>query len=97
MSLQPLASFMDEQLQLLHLDCRWSFCTLFNLEADEVTFLQAFETGALDCTVMNKDIFPTILNRDKSKTLLIIEPLYRTLCHFFEFLLCCVCRRVPPY
>ena len=66
-------------LELLYLDCRRSFGALFNFKADTVTFLQAFEAGSFDGAMMNKDILSAIVNRDKSETLLIVEPLYCTL------------------
>jgi hypothetical protein len=77
---------MDEQLELLYFDCRWSFGTLLNFEADTITFRKALKTLPLDGAMMNKDIF-SALNRNKSVTLLIVEPLYSTLRHFSDFLL----------
>jgi hypothetical protein len=71
---------MDEQLELLYLDCRWSFGALLNFEADTITFRKALKTLSLDGTMMDEDIFPA-LNRNKSVTLLIVEPLYCTLRH----------------
>ena len=71
---------MDEQLELLYFDCRWSFGALLNFEADTIAFLQAFEAGTLDGAVVNKNIF-SVFNRDKSETLLIVEPLHSTLRH----------------
>ena len=85
---------MDEQLELLYFDCRWSFGALLNLEADTVAFRKAFKAGTLDAAMVNKDIFP-VFSRDKSVTLLIVEPLYSTLRHFSDFLLNCVsCRYI---
>lgn len=72
---------MDEQLELLYFDRRWSFCALFNFEADKIAFLETLKTGTLDGAMVNKDIFSATLNRDKSETLLIVEPLYSTLRH----------------
>ncbi len=80
---------MDEQLELLYFDCRWSFGALLDFETDTIAFLEAFETLTFDGAMMNKDIF-SALNRDKSITLLIVEPLYCTLRHFSDFLLNCV-------
>jgi hypothetical protein len=71
---------MDVQLELLYLDCRWSFGALLDFEADTISFLQAFEAGTLDGAMVNKDIF-SAFSRDKSVTLLIVEPLYSTLRH----------------
>ena len=91
MLLQPFGfSSVDEQLKLLYFDCRWSLGTLFNFEADTITFGKALKTGTFDGTMVHKDIFAAILYRDESKTLLIVEPLYSTLRHFSDFLLNCV-------
>jgi hypothetical protein len=73
---------MDEQLELPYFDCRWSFGALLNFEADTITFRKAFEAGSLDGAMVNKAIF-SVFSRDKAVTLLIVEPLYRTLPHLF--------------
>jgi hypothetical protein len=57
----PSDSSMDEQLELLHLDCRWSLGTLLNFETDTTAFSKALKTGAFDGTVVNKDIFAATL------------------------------------
>jgi hypothetical protein len=72
---------MDEQLELLYFDSRWSFGALLNFEGDAITFRKALKTLAFDGAMVNKDIFAAILYRDKSVTLLIVEPLYSTLRH----------------
>ncbi len=72
---------MDEQLELLYFGCRWSFGALLNLEADTISFRKALKTFTFDGAMVNKDIFAAILYRNKSKTLLIVEPLYSTLRH----------------
>ena len=77
---------MDVQLELLYLDCRWSFGALLDFEADTITFRKALKTLTFDGAMMDKDIF-SALNRNESVTLLIVEPLYRTLSHLFLFLL----------
>jgi hypothetical protein len=74
---------VDEQLELLYFDCRWSFGALLNFEADTISFLEAFEAGTLDGAMVNKDIF-SVFNRNKSETLLIVEPLYSTLRHDYS-------------
>jgi len=85
---------VNEQLELLYFDRLWSLGALFNFEADAVAFLQAFEAGSLDGTMVNKAIF-SVFSRDKSKTLFVVEPLYSTLRHFSDFLLNCVnCRYI---
>ncbi len=71
---------MDGQLELLYFYCRWSFGPLLDFEADTITFLQTFEAGPLDGAMVNKNIF-SVFNRDKSETLLIVEPLHSTLRH----------------
>ncbi len=82
MFLRPLGFLMIAvRLELLYLDCRWSFGALLDFETDKIAFLEAFEAGTLDGAMVNKDIFSATLNRDKPETLLIVEPLYRTLCH----------------
>jgi len=85
----PSDPSMNEQLEFLYFGCRWSFSALLNFKADTITFLQAFETLTLDGAMMHKDIF-SALNRNKSVTLLIVEPLYSTLRHFSDSLLNCV-------
>jgi hypothetical protein len=80
---------MDEQLELLHFGCRWSFGALLNFEADTISFRKALKTLTFDGTMVNEDIF-SALDRDESETLLIVEPLYCTLRHFSDFLLNCV-------
>src|SRR5208282_5266061 len=76
----PSDSSMDEQLELLNFDCRWSFGALLNFEADASTFRKALKTLTFDGTMVNKCIF-SVVRRDKSVTLLIVEPLYNTLRH----------------
>jgi hypothetical protein len=72
---------MGEQLELSYLDRRWSFGALFNFEADTISFGKALKTRTFDGAMVNKDIFAAIIYRDESETLLIVEPLYRTLRH----------------
>ncbi len=87
-------SFLDEQLELLYLDCRWSFGALLDFETDTIAFRKALITLAFDAAMVDKDIF-SVFSRDKSVTLLIVEPLYSTLRHFSDFLLNCVsCRYI---
>lgn len=74
-------------LEFLYLDRRWSFGALLDFETYPVAFRQALETAAFDCAVVNEDVFSAAFNRDKTKTLLIVEPLYRTLRHSLNFLL----------
>ena len=81
MLLQPFGFLMDEQLELLYFDRRWSFGALLDFKADTITFRKALKTLTFDGAMVNKDIFSAILNRDKSETLLIVEPLYSTLRH----------------
>jgi hypothetical protein len=77
------------QLDLLYLDCRWSFGALLDFETDTISFLEAFEARALNCAMVNKDVF-AVFSRDESVTLLVVEPLYRTFRHLFDSFLNCV-------
>jgi len=55
---------------------------MLDFETDTVSFLKAPKAGALNSAMMNEDILAA-LDHDKSETLLIVEPLYRTLRHLF--------------
>jgi hypothetical protein len=79
--LQPFGFLEDERLELLYSYCRRSLGALFNFEADTITFRKALKTLTFDGAVVNKDIFAATLYRNKSETLLIVEPLYSTLRH----------------
>jgi hypothetical protein len=68
------------RLEFPYFDSRRSLGALLDFETDAIAFLQTFEAGALDTAMVNKDIFAA-LNLDKSETFLIVEPLYRTMCH----------------
>jgi hypothetical protein len=59
--LQPFGFLCGRELELLDLDRGRSLGALFNFEADTVTFLEAFEAGTLDGTMVNEDIFAAIL------------------------------------
>ena len=54
-----------------------SFLTLSYLHGNFLAFSQGFAAGAVNCTVVNKNIFATFLF-NKSKTFFIIEPLNGT-------------------
>ncbi len=71
------------ELELFYLGRRWSFGALFNFEADTITFRKAPKTLTFDGAMVNKAIF-SVFSRDKSVTLLIVEPLYCTLRHNFS-------------
>jgi hypothetical protein len=63
-----------------------------DVEAYRLAFLEAAESIALDCRVMNENIL-TALTADKTESLCIVEPLYRSLFHDF-FL--AILMLVPP-
>src|SRR5438876_5654473 len=54
--------------------------TASHLELDLVTLGQALEALGLDRTVVNEDVFPTLLC-DEPVALRIVEPLHMSLCH----------------
>ena len=74
---------MNEQLELLYFDCRWSFGALLDFEADTIAFREALKTLTFDGAMVNKAIFSTIFACDKAEPLFIIEPFYSTLRHVF--------------
>jgi hypothetical protein len=51
------------------------------IKLDPVALIQALETVALNGGIMHEHIAPTVL-RDKTKTLLVLEPLHSSLRHF---------------
>jgi hypothetical protein len=53
---------------------------LRNLELDLVTLVQATETVALNRSVMDENV-RTLLTRDETETLGVVEPLHSTLFH----------------
>lgn len=46
-----------------------------------LAFLEGLETFRDDVAVMDEQILSTIVRRDKTISLLIVEPFYRTACH----------------
>ena len=81
MLLKPLGLLMRAvQLKLFYFCRRWSFGALLDFETDTISFRKAPKTLTLDGAMVNKAIF-SVFSRDKAITLLIVEPLYRTLRH----------------
>jgi len=60
-----------------------SFSALAGDIVHGLTFLKRLESFAGDVRVMDKEVLTAIIGDDKSKTLLLTEPFYRTLCHVF--------------
>src|SRR3954468_3889702 len=56
------------------------------VETDLLPFFERFEAGILDCGEMGKEIFASIIRRDESETLRVVEPLNGTCSHVFVFL-----------
>jgi hypothetical protein len=52
-----------------------------DLELHAVAFLEATEALRINCREVNEHIFPTVLRRDETETLGIVEPLDRTETH----------------
>jgi hypothetical protein len=53
---------------------------LLNVKGDSVTVIEGFETGRIDCRMMNKYVF-TIFLLNESKSLAIVEPLNCSIGH----------------
>ena len=60
------------------------FRTLYYFERHPIAFSKGFETVACDCGEMAKNIITTFLLK-KTEPLAVIEPFYRTVCHFCTF------------
>jgi hypothetical protein len=69
---------------LQRLDFRRLFAlgALLHLEAHTLVFLQGLETTSQDLGKVRKQIISTIVRRNESETLRVIEPLHKTCCHF---------------
>gem|GEM_PF-4978964 len=65
----------------LDLDRSKPFWSSFGVVRDLLSFRQSLEAAALDCRMMNKDVFPTIFRFDKSKAFRVVEPFYCTSSH----------------
>jgi hypothetical protein len=68
------------KLHYLYICSSRTFLPLFNIKADLVSLVQGFESFHLDRGMMDEYI-RTILLLDKTKTLLIAEPLYSSISH----------------
>ncbi len=66
----------------------WAFGTINYIKLDACTLIKGLEAVALNCGVMNENIFSAIL-LNKTKTLRIIKPFYCTFCHFYYSLILC--------
>ena len=67
---------------------RGTLVTLNDVELDTVALVQSLEAITLDCRVVNKTVFGTIILRDETEALGVVEPLNCTLCH---------CNRIPLF
>jgi hypothetical protein len=67
-------SFIGLCLQHLHFVGLHAFLALHSDEGDLLAFLQAFETGALDRTVVNEQV-RTVIGGNEAEALFIVEPL----------------------
>ncbi len=52
-----------------------------NLERDLLSFIEAIQSGAFDCTDVHEDILATVIWLDETKAFLAVEPLYDSLRH----------------
>jgi hypothetical protein len=57
-----------------------SFWTLLNVESYPVAFAKAFETGCVDCRMMNKQIRSVFL-LDEAEAFLVVKPFYDAIGH----------------
>jgi hypothetical protein len=51
-----------------------------NLKSDSLAFIEAFESGSIDVSVMDEKIL-TIILLNKAIALLVVEPLHGSFCH----------------
>jgi len=58
-----------------------AFWSLFNFERNFLPFVQSFESVALDCRKMNKNVVSAVILREKAESFRFVEPLDRTCCH----------------
>jgi hypothetical protein len=73
-SCNNLVSFELDRRDILSL---WSFLTLCHCEFNFLAFNQSFETRAVDCAEVSKDVWSRLLS-DKTKSFSFVEPFNRT-------------------
>jgi hypothetical protein len=70
----------NEALNHGYIGCGRTLGALFDVKGNPVTFIERFESGGVDCRMMNEYI-RTVFLLDKTKPLAVIKPLHDTICH----------------
>ena len=62
-----------------YIDGAGTLISLFDIEANPLTFIKCPESGTLDRTIMDENV-TAFVTLDKAKTLFLVEPLHFTFC-----------------
>jgi len=58
-----------------HIDCRWTFLALLDIEAHFLTFVECLVTIACNCGVVNEYVLAAIFRSDETETFRRVKPL----------------------